>query len=127
MVFGEPTKSFVVGLVLILVGLGQLDVAGAPDRRQFWVHGYVQWIAGEKLMLLADNGASIAIDLTEADQSAYHGLTQGEGITVAGVVKPPENADARLMPFLALWIQTGRSVTGAPAGRGGCGERPART
>jgi hypothetical protein len=101
-------KSLVFGLVLILVGLGQSDVSGAFERRQFRVHGYIQWIAGEKLMLLADNGASIAIDLNEADQSAYQGLTQGEGITVAGIVKPPETVDARLMPFLAHWIQRDR-------------------
>ena len=101
-------KSLVFWLVLTLVGLGQSDVSGAFERRQFWVHGYVQWIAGEKLMLVADNGAPITIDLTEAEQSAYQGLVQGEGITVGGVVKPPENVDARLMPFLALWIQRDR-------------------
>jgi hypothetical protein len=98
-------KSIIFGLVLALVGLGQSDVSSAFERRQFRVHGYIQWLAGEKLMLMADNGAVIAIDLTEADQSAYQTLAQGEGITVGGVVKPPENVDARFMPFLALWIQ----------------------
>ena len=52
-------KFVLFGLVLILIGLGQADVSSAFERRQFRVHGYVQWIAGEKLMLLADNGASI--------------------------------------------------------------------
>ena len=98
-------KFVLFGLLLILVGLGQADVSSAFERRQFRVHGYVQWIAGEKLMLLADNGASIAIDLTEAEQSAYQGLAQGEGISVAGVVKPPENVDNRFVPYQALWIQ----------------------
>ena len=101
-------KSVIVGLVLTVVAIGQLDVSSAFDRRQFRVHGYVQWIAGEKLLLTADNGAVIAIDLTEADQSDYRALEQGEGITVAGVVKPPENADARFVPFLALWIRRDR-------------------
>jgi hypothetical protein len=95
----------ILALVFTLVGLGQADVSGAFERRQFRVHGYVQWIAGAKLMLTADNGAVIAIDLTEADQSAYQALQQGEGITVAGVVKPPENYDARSMPYLAHWIR----------------------
>ena len=98
----------IFGLVLTLVGLGQPDLSSAFEHRQFHVHGYVQWIAGEKLMLLADNGAVIAIDLTEADQSDYQALAQGEGITVGGVVKPPENVADQFIPFLALWIQRDR-------------------
>ena len=105
---GAAVKAMIVGLVLALVGLGQLDVSSAFEHRRFHVHGYVQWIAGEKLMLLTDAGGAIAIDLSEADQAAYHALEQGEGITVSGVVKPPENADARFVPFLALWIQRDR-------------------
>ena len=54
-------------------------------------------------MLLADNGAVIAIDLTEADQSAYHALAQGEGITGGGgVVNRPKMstpAPCRSSPF----------------------------
>src|SRR5262245_10813908 len=101
-------KSVILAFVLTLVGLFQPDVSNAFERRQFFVHGYVQWIAGEKLMLTADNGAIIAIDLTEADQSSYRALEQGEGITVAGLIKAPENADARSMPYLALWIRRDR-------------------
>jgi hypothetical protein len=101
-------KSVMFALLLILVELGPSDVLSAPDRRQFRVHGYVQWIAGEKLMLQADSGGIMAIDLTEADQSAYQALAQGEGITVGGVVKPPESVDDRFVPFLALWIQRDR-------------------
>ena len=101
-------KSVILAFLLTLVGLGQSDVSGAFERRQFWVHGYVQWIAGQKLMLSADNGAVVAVDLTEADQSAYQALEQGEGITVAGVVKSPESADARSTPFLAHWIRRDR-------------------
>jgi hypothetical protein len=101
-------KSAIVGLVLALVAVAQPDVSRAFDRRQFHVHGYVQWVAGEKLMLFTDDGAPIAIDIAEVDQSEYHALEQGEGITVGGVLKPPENADARLMPYLAFWIRRDR-------------------
>lgn len=101
-------KFVVLAFVLTLAALGPSDVSGQFDRRQFFVHGYVQWIAGEKLMLTADNGAVLAIDLTEADQSSYQALDQGEGITVAGLVKSPENADARFVPYLALWIRRDR-------------------
>lgn len=102
-------KVTVLGLLLTLVGLGQSDVSSAFDnRRGFWVHGYVQWIAGSKLMLTADSGAPVAFDISELDQSAYQGLEQGEGITVAGVVKPPVNIDDRFMPYLAQWIRRDR-------------------
>ena len=102
-------KSAILGVVLALVVFGQPDVSsGALDRRHFRLHGYVQWIAGEKLMLFTDDGAPIAIDLTEADQSEYRALEQGEGITVGGVVKLPEEVDARSMPFLAFWIRRDR-------------------
>jgi len=102
-------KSAILGVVLALVVFGQPDVSsGALDRRHFRLHGYVQWIAGEKLMLFTDDGAPIAIDLTEADQSEYQALEQGEGITVGGVVKLPEEVDARSMPFLAFWIRRDR-------------------
>jgi hypothetical protein len=57
------------GLIGTLIGLLPSDVSTAQeDRRRFRIHGYVQWIAGTKLMLLAGNGAPIAIDLTESDQ-----------------------------------------------------------
>jgi hypothetical protein len=100
-------KSVILGLVL-------------ADR--VWSTGRVQRIRPSAILgsqlrpvdcwreahAITDYGAPIAIDLTEADQSEYHALEQGEGITVGGVVKPPENADARLMPFLAFWIQRDR-------------------
>ena len=102
-------KVMVLCLFLVLVGLSQPDVSGAYDnRRGFVFHGYVQWIAGSKLMLSADSGALLAIDLSEIDQTSYMGLEQGEGITIAGVVKPPVNVDDRFMPFLALSIRRDR-------------------
>jgi len=102
-------KSAIFGLVLTLLAFGQPDVSsGAVDRRQFRVHGYVQWIAGEKLMIFTDEGGPLAIDLTDADQSEYQALEQGEGITVGGVIKLPEDVGARSMPFLAFWIRRDR-------------------
>jgi hypothetical protein len=78
-------KSLLFCLLLVLVELGQPDVSGAFDnRRGFWVHGYVQWIAGSKLMLTADSGAPVAIDISELDQRSYQALEQGEAVTIAG-------------------------------------------
>ena len=102
-------RAVLLCLLVLLVGLGQPDLSGAQDnRRGFWVHGYVQWIAGSKLMLLADSGAQVALDISELDQRAYQALEQGEGITVAGVIKPPVNVDDRYMPYLAQSIRRDR-------------------
>jgi hypothetical protein len=102
-------KAIVLVLLLTLTGLGQSDVASAFDnRRGFRVHGYVQWIAGSKLMLTADSGAPIAVDISELDQASYQALQQGEGITIAGVMKPPVNIDDRFVPYLAHWIRRDR-------------------
>jgi hypothetical protein len=99
----------VLSLLLTLVGLGQADVSSAFDnRRGFWVHGYVQWVAGSKLMLTADSGVPVTIDISELDQRSYQALEQGEGVTIAGVVKPPVNVDDRFMPYLAQWIRRDR-------------------
>jgi hypothetical protein len=102
-------KAVFLSLFLTLVGLGQPDPAsGYDNRRGFWVHGYVQWIAGSKLMLTADSGAPVAIDISEVAQSEYQALEQGEGVTIAGVVKPPVNVDDRFMPNLAQSIRRDR-------------------
>ena len=102
-------RAVLLCLLVLLVGLGQPDLSGAQDnRRGFWVHGYVQWIAGSKLMLLTDSGAQVALDISELDQRAYQALEQGEGITVAGVIKPPVNVDDRYMPYLAQSIRRDR-------------------
>ena len=102
-------RAVLLCLLVTLVALGQPDPSSAQDnRRGFWVHGYVQWIAGSKLMLLADNGAQVAIDISELEQSAYQALEPGQGISIAGVVKPPVDVDARFMPYLAHWIRRDR-------------------
>jgi hypothetical protein len=102
-------KAVILGTLLTLVALGQPDATDAQDnRRGFWVHGYVQWIAGSKLMLTADSGAPVAIDISELDQRAYQAVEQGEGITIAGVIKPPVNVDDRFMPYLAHSIRRDR-------------------
>ena len=101
-------KAVILAFVLILAAFSPAEVSGQFERRQFFVRGYVQWIAGEKLMLTAENGAILAIDLTEADQSSYQALEQGQGIAVAGIIKSPEEVDARSMPYLALWIRRER-------------------
>src|SRR5262245_41885832 len=77
-------------LVAIVLALA-LAIGPVPGHGQerFRVHGYVQWIGGDTMQLQTDEGPSISLDLTQADQSSYRGLTNGNGVTVIYVVVRP--------------------------------------
>jgi hypothetical protein len=59
---------------------------GAPERIRF--HGFVQWIAGSKLVVWADVGGSVTVDLSEVDLASYRGVLSGDGITVEAEFRP---------------------------------------
>jgi hypothetical protein len=68
------------------------------------VDGRVQWIAGEKMMVLPDSGGvPVKVDLRRVPQDHYAGLTSGNGVVVNGVV----SGDGRWM------IATAVTPTGA--------------
>jgi len=49
--------------------------------------GWVQWIAGEKLMLVLDNGSGVVpVDLAQVPLDEYRSLTQRDQVMVTGVV-----------------------------------------
>jgi len=60
--------------------------AEAPDAQQRTrVAGWVQWVGGPRMQVMTDGG-TVAVDLQEADQSAYRGLRAGERVVVDGIV-----------------------------------------
>jgi hypothetical protein len=59
---------------------------GAHERVRF--HGFVQWIAGSKLVVWADAGGSVTVDLSEVDLASYRGVLSGDGITVEAEFRP---------------------------------------
>jgi hypothetical protein len=63
-------------------------LAAGPSEAQERVRlfGTVQWIASSTMQMMTVSGASVAIDLTQADQSSYQGLRNGETVVVDGVV-----------------------------------------
>jgi hypothetical protein len=67
-----------------------LTLAGAPApaaaRRYVQLDGRVQWIAGQKLMLLLNNGGGINIDIAQVPFDQYWTLTQGDPVVVVGTV-----------------------------------------
>ena len=76
----------------VLVGSCLLMTVVAPGiaQGQFVVlPGRVQWIAGEKMMLIPDSGAPpIEIDITQVPLDDYRTLTENDPVVVRGVVSP---------------------------------------
>ena len=99
-------KARVLVVVSVIAVLASHTAAGAEER--FRVHGYVQWIAGSKMVLFTDAGVSLALDLTEADQSSYQGVMDGDGVTIEGVVRRPASLDTDSMPLVVETIEPDR-------------------
>jgi hypothetical protein len=68
--------------------------------------GVVQWIAGNRMQVVTDDGVSFAIDLTQADQSSYRGLRNGDRVVVDGVV----SSDGRRIVAQDIWRDNGRGT-----------------
>ena len=79
-------KRCLVAVVTALVVLGAFAPA-APQGQAMTLQGRVQWIAGEKMMLIPDNGdPPVEVDLKKASLDDYRTLTEGDRIVVSGVV-----------------------------------------
>jgi hypothetical protein len=60
---------------------------GAAQDKVVRVQGRVQWIAGEKMMLIPDNGdLPVEIDLRKAPLDSYLTLTENDPVIVSGEV-----------------------------------------
>ncbi len=103
----HDTKVHLVSFVAFLLLLGSLapTVDAAPPVR---LDGRVQWIAGEKMVLIPDSGrVPVTVDLTRVPVDQYVALKQGDGVVVEGILS-----------------NDGRSVMGtAVMAAGGWGER----
>jgi len=81
-----------------------LALAAAPAEAQFVrFMGAVQWIGGTRMQVMTDTGASVAVDLTEADQSSYQGLRGGDWVVVDGYPSP----DRRRIVATEVWRDSG--------------------
>ena len=63
------------------------------------VVGQIQWIAAARMQVMTDPGESIAVDLTEADQSSYRALRSGDWVVVDGVI----SSDGRRILAQEIW------------------------
>jgi hypothetical protein len=88
------------GVAVALAAAPATVLAQAPAR----VQGMVQWISGRGMQLMTDGGASVAIDLSEADQSNYRGIRPGDWVLVDGVLSP----DRRRVVAREIYRDNGR-------------------
>lgn len=79
-------------LALSLLALTLILGAVAPVAAQDVVirlEGRVQWIAGEKMMLIPDDGEPpVEIDIKQVPLDQYRTLTEGDPVVVRGIVAP---------------------------------------
>jgi hypothetical protein len=78
---GWALRRVASGLALVL-----WLAALATGQQRVQLHGQVQWISGTQMVLMTDDGLSVAVDLLGVDQASYEGLTNGNWVTVVGEV-----------------------------------------
>jgi hypothetical protein len=76
-------------LIVALLCGGLVALAGpASGQQRMVISGFVQWISGSDMQMVADNGVSIRVNLDNAAQSDYNTLRNGDRIRVFGYVSP---------------------------------------
>jgi hypothetical protein len=78
-------------LVVSVLFLLAIAVSSAGAQERIVVQGVVQWVAGTQMVLWADTGVSLRIDLIRADQTSYSSLRAGDRVVVVGAVAPERN------------------------------------
>lgn len=84
---GRLGLVLVLGLAVTVIPRPATDLAEAQGQRVV-VYGRVAWVAGLRMVVVADNGVSVSIDLRRADQRSYGSLRGGDRVVVTGVVAP---------------------------------------
>lgn len=76
-------------LVLLAVGLGLgwFPDSGAAQQR-IVINGFVQWIDGSKMQVMADGGYSVNVSLDRVTQDEYNTMRGGDRVRVHGFVTP---------------------------------------
>jgi hypothetical protein len=78
----------IAGGALAVMMLAAIGPTAAQSGRYVQLAGQVQWIAGQKLMLLTDGGGGVDVDIARVPLDQYRTLTQGDRVIVGGVVSP---------------------------------------
>jgi hypothetical protein len=99
------TKT-IIGLMLVglATGAGGAVAPAAAQDQVVRIDGLVQWIGGQQMVVQADRGPSVGIDLASVPQDEYAGLGVRDRVAVIGTLS-----------------QDGRRITGTTVMRS---ERP---
>jgi preprotein translocase subunit YajC len=85
--------------------VGQAPTAAAPPSGDWQkVHGTVQSVSGNTLMVKADDGRVLTVDMSAVGQNIQQAMSQGMGVTLAG------QAGAAADQFTARYIQQDSSA-----------------
>jgi hypothetical protein len=74
-------------IALVLGAVGSLAPAVSQERI-VRVDGLVQWIGGRQMVVQADTGPSVGVDLASVPQDEYAGLGVRDRVAVIGMVSP---------------------------------------
>jgi hypothetical protein len=77
-----------LALTLALSPASLLAPAAAAEEQVVRVDGLVQWIGGQQMVVQADTGPSVGVDLTSVPQDEYAGLGVRDRVAVIGMVSP---------------------------------------
>ena len=103
----KQTIRFLPGLVAgLIVALAFSPALAQPHYVR--LTGWVQWIAGEKLMLVLDDGSGIVpVDLARVPLDEYRTLSQRDQVMVTGVVSEDNRgvfgASITRIPDRGIW------------------------
>jgi hypothetical protein len=106
------TRRFLAGAAAWLVVALAFAPAAMAQPRYVRLTGWVQWIAGEKLMLVLDDAfGSVPVDLRRVPLDEYRTLAQRDQVIVIGVVSEDNRGIAgtsvRRMPDWYSWDEQG--------------------
>jgi hypothetical protein len=80
-------KRRLLFVALLALGFGWL-VGPAGAQQRIVINGYVQWIDGSRMQVIADSGYSISVSLDQVALDEYRTIRGGDRVRVFGFVPP---------------------------------------
>ena len=83
--------SIVIAFTMLALApslVGPIASAAAAQEQVVRIDGRVQWIGGQQMIVQADAGPSVGVDLTSVRQDEYAGLNVRDRVAVIGMISP---------------------------------------
>jgi hypothetical protein len=84
-------KAFAAVLTTLAFAGAISAASSAADELPIRFEGRVTWIAAAAMIVAADDGPSIRIDLSQVDQDEYQRLATGDRVAVTGTIPTERN------------------------------------